>query len=82
MLAQAADGPRGALFALPALRELAGASLASAIPASPDATVAPAPEAVQVPLPKTAAEVRGPVGGNTMTPAYVQLVGRMAYVWG
>ncbi|CAN7537520.1 DUF1254 domain-containing protein [Phyllobacterium sp. LjRoot231] len=39
-------------------------------------------ETVQVPIPKTAAEVPGPVPGNTMTDAYVQLVGRMAYVWG
>jgi len=37
---------------------------------------------VQVPIPTTAAEVPGPVPGNTMTSAYVQLVGRMAYVWG
>ena len=36
----------------------------------------------QVPIPKTAAEVPGPVPGNTMTNAYVQLVGQMAYVWG
>ena len=41
-----------------------------------------ATEQVQVPIPKTAAEVPGPVPGNTMTNAYVQLVGRMAYVWG
>jgi len=39
-------------------------------------------QAQQVPLPTTAAEVPGPVPGNTMTKAYVQLVGRMAYVWG
>jgi hypothetical protein len=37
---------------------------------------------VQVPIPKTAAEVPGPVPGNLMTKEYVQLVGRMAYVWG
>ena len=37
---------------------------------------------VQVPLPTTAAEVPGPVPGNTMTEAYVQLVGSMAYFWG
>ena len=37
---------------------------------------------MQVPIPKTAADVPGPVPGNTMTNAYVQLVGRMAYVWG
>lgn len=36
----------------------------------------------QVPIPTTAAEVPGPAAGNTMTKAYVQLVGRMAYVWG
>ena len=36
----------------------------------------------QVPIPKTAAEVPGPVPGNTMTKEYVQMVGRMAYVWG
>jgi hypothetical protein len=35
----------------------------------------------QVPIPQTAAEVTGPALGP-MTPAYVQMVGRMAYVWG
>jgi hypothetical protein len=30
----------------------------------------------------SAEEVPGPVPGNTMTKAYVQLVGRMAYIWG
>ena len=35
-----------------------------------------------MPIPKTAAEVPGPVPGNTMTDAYVRFVGRMAYVWG
>ena len=42
----------------------------------------PSSNDVQVPFPKTAAEVPGPVPGNLMTNAYVQLVGRMAYVWG
>ena len=37
---------------------------------------------LQVALPRTAAEVPGPAAGNTMTEAYVQMVGRMAYVWG
>jgi len=37
---------------------------------------------IQVPIPKSAAEVPGPVPGNTMIDAYVQLVGRTAYVWG
>ncbi len=35
----------------------------------------------QVPIPQTAAEVPGPMGGP-MTTAYVQMVGRLAYVWG
>jgi hypothetical protein len=38
--------------------------------------------AQQVPIPTTAAEVPGPVPGNTMIREYVQMVGRMAYVWG
>ena len=38
--------------------------------------------AQQVPIPTTAAEVPGPASGNTMTKAYVQMVGRMAYHWG
>jgi hypothetical protein len=37
---------------------------------------------LQVPIPTTPAEVPGPVPGNTMTAAYVQFVGRMAYIWG
>ncbi|MBY5357241.1 DUF1254 domain-containing protein [Rhizobium leguminosarum] len=39
-------------------------------------------ETIQVPIPKTASDVPGPVAGNIMTADYVQLVGRMAYVWG
>ena len=39
-------------------------------------------QAQQVPLPKTAAEVPGPASGTAMTREYVQMVGRMAYVWG
>jgi len=38
--------------------------------------------AQQVPLPKTAAEVPGPAAGNAMTKEYVQMIGRMAYIWG
>ena len=48
----------------------------------PNFAAAQTAPAVQVPIPKTAADVPGPVPGNTMTSAYVQLVGRMAYVWG
>lgn len=36
----------------------------------------------QVPIPTTTAEVSGPVPGNTMTKEYVQMIGRMAFVWG
>lgn len=39
-------------------------------------------QAQQVPLPTTAAEVPAPASGTAMTKAYVQTVGRMAYVWG
>lgn len=38
-------------------------------------------QAQQVPIPTTAAEVPGPTSGPT-TQASVQMVGRMAYVWG
>ena len=38
-------------------------------------------QAQQVPIPKTAAEVPGSVVGP-MTKEYVQMMGRMAYVWG
>lgn len=47
------------------------------------ALLAPASSfAQQVPLPKAAAEVPGPASGTTMTTEYVQMVGRMAYLWG
>jgi len=36
----------------------------------------------QVPIPKTAAEVPGPVPGTAMTKEYAQMVGRAAYFWG
>ena len=39
-------------------------------------------QAQQVPLPTTAAEVPGPAAGTAMTKEYVQMVGRMAYIWG
>jgi hypothetical protein len=58
--------------------------LAAAVTLLPVAALTPqafAQEGPQVPIPKTAAEVTGPALGP-MTPTYVQLVGRMAYVWG
>jgi len=36
----------------------------------------------QGPIPKTAAAVPGPAPGTAMTKAYVQVVGRVAYLWG
>ncbi len=39
-------------------------------------------QAQQVPFPTTAAEVSGPASGSAMTKEYVQMVGKMAYVWG
>jgi hypothetical protein len=38
--------------------------------------------AQQVSLPTTAAQVPGPPAGTAMTKEYVQMVGRMAYIWG
>lgn len=57
-------------------------TLLTLVLASASSIAAETPGQIQVPIPKTAAEVPGPVPGNTMTKAYVQLVGRMAYVWG
>jgi len=39
-------------------------------------------QAQQYPIPTTATEVPGPASGTAMTKAYVQSVGRMAYLWG
>lgn len=38
--------------------------------------------AQQVPIPTTAAQVPGPPSGTAMTTAYVQTMGRTAYLWG
>lgn len=40
------------------------------------------PHQPQVPLPRTAADVPGPAVGAVLSRDYVQMVGRMAYVWG
>ena len=37
---------------------------------------------VQIPLPGSAADVPGPASGTALTEAYVEMVARMAYVWG
>ena len=39
-------------------------------------------QAQQFPIPRTAAEVPSPSSGTAMTKAYVQTIGRMAYLWG
>jgi len=39
-------------------------------------------QAQQAPIPTNAAEVPGPAPGTAMTKAYVQMVGRIAYLWG
>ncbi len=39
-------------------------------------------QAQQYKIPTTAAEVSGPAPGTAMTTAYVQTIGRMAYLWG
>jgi len=39
-------------------------------------------QAQQYPIPTNAADVSGPAAGTAMTREYVQVVGRMAYVWG
>ena len=54
----------------------------SAPPPPSQAQTSTQAQASQVPLPKTAADVPGPASGNAMTKEYVQMVGRMAYVWG
>ena len=46
---------------------LPGLGAAQTAPATPPSPTAPATRPVQVPIPKTAAEVPGPVPGNTMT---------------
>jgi hypothetical protein len=38
--------------------------------------------AQQFPIPTSAAQLPGPAPGTAMTTAYVQMVGRMAYLWG
>ena len=61
-----------------ALRMPVLALAAATILAAPPAAAA----AEQVPIPLTTSEVPGPAAGNSITADYVQLVGRMAYVWG
>jgi hypothetical protein len=39
-------------------------------------------QAQQIPIPTTAAQVPGPASGTAMTEAYVQAVGRLAFIWG
>ena len=57
------------------------AALACAV-AFTTTTQAETPAQIQVSIPTTPAEVPGPFPGDIMTKDYVQMVGRMAYVWG
>ena len=45
------------------------------------AMLAGSTRAQQVPIPTSAAQVPGPASGTAMTTAYVQTVGRIAYLW-
>ncbi|WP_447803028.1 DUF1254 domain-containing protein [Pseudomonas serbica] len=56
-------------------------SLALAAVIAPRLSLAQAPD-IQVPIPTAVNQVPGPVAGNVMTQSYVEMVGRMAYVWG
>src|SRR5208337_2163338 len=56
--------------------------LTAALAGTPAFTTAQAQQSLQVPIPKSAAEVSGPVSGTLMTNEYVQMVGRTAYFWG
>jgi len=71
MLAQAADGPRGALFALPALRELAGATWGSVLGAAEQATLrawvaiaATAPTAAEAPAIRSGPAAHDPLSAR------------------
>jgi hypothetical protein len=44
--------------------------------------IAHSPAAEVDPRLRTVADVPGPAAGNKMTKEYVQMVGRMAYLWG
>ena len=57
--------------------------LATALACASSFTVTPNfAQAQLVPIPQTASQVPGPAPGTAMTEAYVQTVGRMAYLWG
>jgi hypothetical protein len=63
-------------------KRLLGAAIPIALAATLAGVSSAARAAEQVPIPLTTSEVPGPAAGNTMTADYVQMVGRMAYVWG
>jgi len=56
--------------------------IAAALVGALEFTSAEAQQSLQVPIPKSASEVSGPVSGTLMTKEYVQMVGRTAYFWG
>jgi hypothetical protein len=57
--------------------------LAAALGCAAALAIAPtSAQAQEFPIPETAAQVPGPPPGTAMTKAYVETVGRMAYLWG
>ena len=58
------------------------AALACAVAFTTNAQAETPAQGTGCPFPTTPAQVPGPFPGNIMTKAYVQMVGRMAYVWG
>jgi LuxR family maltose regulon positive regulatory protein len=81
MLAQAADGPRGALFALPALRELAGATWSKWLGAGEQAVLrawsAPAGQTVAAPLDAPSGRL-GSVPRDPLSAREVEVLGLIA----
>jgi len=65
-------------------KKRAAVLFAAVLLASPAFTTTGHAQQVYVPAPTSADQVpgTGPASGNTMTQAYVQAVGQMAYVWG
>jgi hypothetical protein len=72
----------GALVLMSACTQPAPPPKSTAADVPPALPAKAAIDPAQVPLPSTAAEVPGPPPGATMTKEYVQMVGRMAYLWG
>ena len=62
---------------IPLKSSIVATALASSLAMAPSVALAQ-----QVLIPTAASQVPGPPSGTAMTTAYVQSVGRMAYLWG